>query len=460
MLLYKRYEKDNCLIRHLTIFSTNNKRSAKIVILLIVVLSLFISTTSAHSQSDNNKAQKNDTSQLPDSLKAAHANYTAQQRWEKVADFPGKVLYAPFYLTFLGAEKTAEYIVTPKVVQRIAESFTAYKPKFISFKYSSCHGAGLAYNHRNVFNTGAKFDISGQMGLRNRYRLQTRLTGLKCFNDRLTTDFLVWHRFLSDESFYGIGNDTKESDETDYGLKQTRAEMRIGTHITDTILMNSWFGIDVNRITLGWDDDRPNMADQYIEADVPGLGDKTTIARMHIEIRYNTLNRVKRPTSGEILYLKGGVFRDVSTDNYGIWKISADYRRYIHLFRNRTFIVRVSSERTDTLSGSEIPFYYLTQLGSEETVRGFTRDRFRHRDMAMMSLEYTYHIYRDVLDALVFIDGGQVAGNIFEDLSLNEFHSGYGTGLNVWGSDSIKVQALVGISRERVRFHASWNKQY
>ncbi|MFC1573860.1 BamA/TamA family outer membrane protein [Candidatus Latescibacterota bacterium] len=447
------------MIRLYTLLSTNNKYVTITVILPIVLLSFFISTAHVYCQPQKNLGA-DDTSQLPDSLKTVHAKYSAQQRWEKIVDFPGKVLYTPFYLTFLGAEKTAEYIVTPKVVQRIAESLAAYKPKFISFKYSSRHGAGLAYNHRNVFNTGAKFDISGQMGLRNRYRLRTRLTGLKCFSDRLTTDFLVWHRFLSDESFYGIGNDTKKKDESDYGLKQTRVEMRVGTHISDTIFLNSWFGIDVNRITLGWDDDRPNMADQYTETDMPGLGDKTTIARVHIEIRYNTLNTVKRPTSGGVLYLKGGVFRDVMTDKYGIWKISADYRRYIHLFRNRTFIVRVSGERTDTLSGSEIPFYYLTQLGSEETVRGFTRDRFRHRDMMMMSLEYTYHIYRDVLDALVFIDGGQVAGNIFEDFSLSDFHTGYGTGLNVWGSDSITIQALVGISNERTRFHLSWNKHY
>ena len=430
------------------------------VILAIVVLSFLISTASSYSQSDDNKAQTNYTAQLPDSLKTDQSYYAAELRWEKIVDFPGKVLYTPFHITFLGAEKAAEHIVTPKVVQRISEALAAHKPKLISFKYSSRHGAGLAYNHRNVFNTGAKFDISGQMGLRNRYRLQTRLTGLKCFNDRLTTDFLIWHRFLSDESFYGIGNNTKKGDETDYGLKQTRAEIKIGTHISDNVLVNSWFGVDINTIKMGWDDDRPDTANLYTESDLPGLGKKTAIARMQFEIRHTTLNTVKRPTAGGILYINGGVFNDFNSDKYGFWKLSADYRRYIHLFRNRTIILRASGERTDVLSGKEIPFYYLSQIGSEETVRGFTRDRFRHRDKVLMSLEYTYHIYRDILDALVFIDGGQVADNIFDDFSMSGLHTGYGTGINVWGSDSIIIQALVGISNERVRFYLSWNKHY
>jgi len=397
---------------------------------------------------------------VSDSIQVYPKKMNAEKHWEKAVNFPGRVLFVPFHLTFKGAETFAEHILTPKVVQRIADELAQYKPKYMSFKYSSRHGAGVAYNQRNVFNTGSKFDAGGQWGLRSRYRYRLRLTGVKLFGDSVTSDVRLWHRFLSDESFYGTGNETKESDESTYGLRQSTAEASLNTHLSQALTVSARVGMDVNTVENGKDSDLDNTKDNYTETQLPGSGKRAKIARIQIGLKRISLNKAVKPTAGDILEAGCGLFKDFDTVDFNFWKFSASYKHYIELFQDRTIAVRIAGERTDSFTGKMVPFYYLSEIGSQETVRGFTRDRYRDRDMVMASLEYTYPIYRRKLDALIFVDGGQVSPDIVKDFSLKDFHAGYGAGLNVWGREKLTLQTVVGVSEERVRYYLSLNKQY
>jgi outer membrane protein assembly factor BamA len=104
----------------------------------------------------------------------------------------------------------------------------------------------------------------------------------------------------------------------------------------------------------------------------------------------------------------------------------------------------------------EIPFYLLSELGSDETIRGFSRGRFRDKDALLASAEYRYPIWEDhpnSLDAFIFIDAGQVADFMLEDFKKDNTQFGYGLGFRFYNDekDDLMGKISFGFSKERFR---------
>ena len=62
-----------------------------------------------------------------------------------------------------------------------------------------------------------------------------------------------------------------------------------------------------------------------------------------------------------------------------------------------------------------------------------------------------YSIPWDYIDAVLFVDAGQVYRN-FDQIGLNRFRYGFGTGLRVFIGLGASIRLEMGISKERVRF--------
>ncbi len=166
-------------------------------------------------------------------------------------------------------------------------------------------------------------------------------------------------------------------------------------------------------------------------------------------------DRPANPSKGSEASLTAGLFQDFD-DEFRFWQLSADLRHYFHLFYNRILSLRVAGELTRPLSDREIPFYYLSELGRQETIRGFSRGRFRDRDMVLASVEYHYPVWR-MINAMLFVDVGHVADDVFNDLSRDNFEFGYGGGIQVWGSEKLTTTFFVGKSQDELRFYFNLN---
>ena len=122
-------------------------------------------------------------------------------------------------------------------------------------------------------------------------------------------------------------------------------------------------------------------------------------------------------------------------------------------------MLRIAGEIAEPFAGKRIPFYYLSELGEQETIRGFTRGRFRDNDVILSSLEYRYPIWRR-FDAGLFVDFGQVSPNVFENISRKDFHTGFGGTLYFWLNERAVVRFIAGRSKERTRLYFSVNKNF
>jgi len=57
------------------------------------------------------------------------------------------------------------------------------------------------------------------------------------------------------------------------------------------------------------------------------------------------------------------------------------------------------------------------------------------------------------LDAVYFIDAGQVSQNIFDNFSIKDFHVGFGGGICLFSRNGRILQMLLGKSKDRLRFY-------
>jgi outer membrane protein assembly factor BamA len=177
-------------------------------------------------------------------------------------------------------------------------------------------------------------------------------------------------------------------------------------------------------------------------------------------LRYSDANHPGHPTAGRIGKLDATIFTDVKDNRFGFWKYSLDLTQHFELFYDRVIALRLAGELTEDLD-RDIPFYHLAEFGSHETIRGFTRGRFRDKDMLLGSVEYRYPIWipwEKAVDAVLFFDSGQVAGNVFDDAALRDLQFGYGGGLRFYGARGLLARTEIGVSKEGVRLYVTLNQ--
>ena len=182
--------------------------------------------------------------------------------------------------------------------------------------------------------------------------------------------------------------------------------------------------------------------------------------RLQVQIEHDSRNHLGSPSAGWQATFQGGVFTESGGNEHGFGQVSADVTRYIHLFYGRTLVLRGACQVLEPFGDRHIPFYYLSELGRRESIRGFVRGRFRDEDMVLGSLEYRFPILKRPremwelpnVDALLFVDAGRVSQNVFSD-NFDDMHVGIGGGLAVFTSKGRFIQFQIGKSKDGYRLY-------
>ena len=393
-----------------------------------------------------------------DTTEARPGKIGGRDTWEKVVSPPGDLLYLPFDLIFEGVEASIEFVDENKVIPRFIDFLTCDDGSCgVLPTYASRSGGGVKLFHRGLLTRESYLSLSLTAGLRGRQRYQLRLRGLKPFGWAVSSDYLLRYQLLSDEALFGIGpaSDFKD-DRSNFAHEQVTGEGRFGVNLGKNASVNATAGFDINEISKGRDNSPRSNTGSFTKLTLPGLDEQVRVARLHTSLQHDSRNRPGNPSRGGEELLKAGIFIETGGDEFGFWKLSADLTRYIHLFYNRVLVLRVAGEVTEPLSDREIPFYYLSELGRHEIIRGFTRGRFRDRDMVLGSAEYRYPIWHSGADALLFVDAGKVSEDIFDEFT-DHFHVSYGVGIRVWSRRGLITGLEIGWSADEIRIHFGLN---
>ncbi|UCG51576.1 MAG: BamA/TamA family outer membrane protein [Candidatus Latescibacterota bacterium] len=394
----------------------------------------------------------------PEQRKGAFPKKEPSHRsWEKVAAIPGKTLYVPIWVLFratgLVIAANAEYDILPRMVDLLTSDDGR---RGVYPTYSSRGGIGAKYFADDILNEGSRFTATATAGLRKRFRFDLYYKRVALFGGALASDYRLEYRRFSDEKFFGVGPDSRKEDETNYLRKQARGAIALGTWSGSHTEVGLALGYEHNIVGRGGDDRTTSTTDSFSEETLPGLEEESSMGRAQFGLRHDTTNRRVRPSSGVEANVVAGIHGELVDEDFGFTEVSADARVYFHWFRDRIFVFRLAGRFADPLGGREVPFYHLSALGRFETIRGFTRGRFRDRDMVLGSIEYRYPVRRKV-DALLFVDTGQVAGDMFRDFTADHLRWTFGGGFRAWHRRGTLLRLEIGFSDDGFRIHFGLN---
>jgi len=363
-----------------------------------------------------------------DSVEFRSKKYASRYTWEKVVSFP---LEAPFFITgglfFKGTKATIEYVDETKLIPRLKYLLTCDDGSCgVIPVYSSLSGAGVKIFQKGWFAPASKLDLSLSAGPNRRQAYQLRFRNNKLFGKAISSDYLIRYNLLPDERYFFLNN---RADETNFAHEQFTGKANYGKEFGNRRKLNVIFGLNVNNILEGRGDS-PSTSESFSKETLSGLGEQVKLIRLELGGQHDSKNRPGNPSRGIEARATTGIYSQVGDDKFGFWKSSFDFKYFTNLYYNRVLMLRVAGEFTDPVSSRDIPFYHLSELGRNGTIRGFERGRFRDRDMILGSLEYRYPIWLHGIDALLFLDAGKVSPDIINDNSRNNFNVSYGTGMS------------------------------
>jgi hypothetical protein len=247
---------------------------------------------------------------------------------------------------------------------------------------------------------------------------------------------LIWDRDGTPR-FYGIGNGTPASSQTNYTNQQEFARVQIGLNLTHAWQLQYTAQFQSVDVLPGTIDGLPSI--QTLFPTVFGLGtNKELLSRLAIV--YDTRDDLSIPTRGLEWVVYGGAaakngvlnnsgYSEFGMDGRGFWPVAPDTGLAAHMALHY-------------IPGSgQVPFWALSnvgggesQIGGGQPLRGYGEGRFYDRNSFSASIElrrkvFTFDAVTTKLDIEIapFVDLGSVFGKT-GTAPVDELHQVYGIG--------------------------------
>ncbi len=355
--------------------------------------------------------------------------YNQKSSIDKAVSFPGKVIFFPFKLVFSGIHYSIVKVDETKIIPKTQDFLVSEDGRReVVPTYVSRIGAGIKYYQRAIFNPESRLALLAMFGLHQRQRYGIALERVSLSDLFYYSNYRALYEKLTDESFYGIGPDSRKEDEADYTHEFFGADVSLGVDLFYRLSLRGYAGFHLNNILPGREPGESSITDLYDEATLPGLGTNVNLFTIMFSFLSNSTNRPGNPSRGFEIEVGGSYFQQVNDDTYSFFRSTADVRHYVHLFYDRVLVIRAAVELIDPLRGKSVPFYYLSELSEDISFRGFKRGRFRDFDLILGSLEYRYPISKN-FESILFSDAGQVASDIFQNYNASNWEVTWGIGL-------------------------------
>ncbi|MEE9554957.1 MAG: BamA/TamA family outer membrane protein [candidate division Zixibacteria bacterium] len=392
-----------------------------------------------------------------DSTESFPARIPAHSTWEKIVSVPGYIINFPFKVVLAGVDLVSGVSWDVPFLFELADLMVADDgSRGLIPTYASRSGAGLKLYNKRFPSERSKIDLSATVGLKKRQRYRFRIRNVDLAGGMVTAGLLAQYRLLPDERFYGIGMDSEKGDKSNFTWEQAKVEFTLGKSFGEMLVFDAILFVERNGIFNGKDKEVISTTELF-RGVLPGLETEVDFFGAGLKFGYNSLNHPGKPTVGWKAEFAGRIYRLTNINRYGFWESSIDVSRYVHLFYGRSLVLRLAARTTEPFKNKSIPFYYLSDIGRLETLRGFSRARFRDFDNLLGSIEYRYPLMPNYLDAFLFVDIGQVSPDIFNELALDDFETTFGGGVRIWNHEGNILTLQLGKSRERLRAYLSLN---
>ncbi len=187
-------------------------------------------------------------------------------------------------------------------------------------------------------------------------------------------------------------------------------------------------------------DEGDDIAEHYLTDQLPGFERGAAYTYNEIELRHDTRRAASSwepdalPSTGWLLAGYVGLARGFDRAPTDYERYGVDLQRYFRIAANPRVLVLRGVAEAVAGEESDIPFSDLPRLGGSYLLRGYARDRFRDRAMAMAAAEYQFDLGSSFAGFL-FSDVGRVFPS-FTEATTRDLRLGFGGGVQLHGRHS------------------------
>lgn len=258
--------------------------------------------------------------------------------------------------------------------------------------------------------------------------------------------------------FYGIGNDTdKDDDISDFAdstqLVALWGARRMGhsNFWASTLLRMKHTEIDEGIGVTGID----SVPTQNRYPGLFGLEGGYTNA-YRVSFFHDDRDNKFRPTSGGYREVAFWGIEDGFGNDFEYHRYYLDLRQFFAVKSDKDILAfRLQANKID----GNPPFYELSVVGSEFTVRGFFEGRYRDNDSVTVNTEWRHRLWK-IMESNLFFDFGRVYNKIEEDFDFKSYRTAYGFGSRLTIPPSIVMRMDIGFSVEGTVFYLNFGHTF
>jgi outer membrane protein assembly factor BamA len=333
-------------------------------------------------------------------------------------------------------EKALYDLKEKRIVERFQAGFAGFHPLVGGMKTGSGFALGASREITKGLHASAQASFKGYQ----KYELVFSRENLG--KGRFFTEVRSTYRNYPQETFFGVGNETRSEDRSTFRLEDRAIGGKAGVRVSEDVKVGahtSWF-----KTTVAETEDVSGAETLTAANDEPAY--LVSGAFLDVDSRDEPGN----PRSGGRYTATWSTFKDQDRGRYNFTQYDVEVQHYIPFFHQRRVIaLRAKTTLTQTADGQQIPFYMLPTLGGSQDLRGYDDFRFRDRNMVVVNAEYRWEAFSG-LDVALFADAGQVAARA-QDLRLRDMKTSAGFGFRFNTAKSVFYRIDVGFSQEGAR---------
>jgi len=250
--------------------------------------------------------------------------------------------------------------------------------------------------------------------------------------------------------FFGLGQATSETEQTNYTAREARANWRFGVYaneVTQIAVGQRFRQVSLQRGGTNL----PFTGDQFPSVD--GVQGETLILGHRATFYYDTRNNLVSPTDGMAVTAYAEVNQNLRNEDHFVYSRYEIEVKKLFPSESKRAILIVRADLQATI-GDQVPFFEQSSLGGQNNLRGYGVDRFIDKNLVAMSIEERIHVARTKLagvtadfDIAPFLDTGQVF-NDYRDVSFKSYRMTPGIGFRGIVKPNVVGRVDYGYSRE------------
>ncbi len=250
--------------------------------------------------------------------------------------------------------------------------------------------------------------------------------------------------------FFGIGQQTVEGSETNYTVREFRANWRFGVYaneVTQVAVSQRFRDVRLQRGAT----DLPFTVERF--PGVAGVSGESIILGHRASFHYDTRNNLITPTDGMAVTAYAEINQNIRNGDHPVYsRYELEVKKMFPSESKRAILV-VRADLQATI-GSQVPFFEQSSLGGQNNLRGYGVDRYIDKHLIAASIEERIHLVRTKIAGVTadfeiapFLDTGQVFSD-YKDVSFKDYRMTPGIGFRGIVRPNVVGRIDYGFSRE------------